>query len=246
MKYTYATKAAAPSDGLPLLQSRSNAHRATIATVALRGSRGRHGRRRHRRRRRVDQHVHAISLVLRNVERDRGQALLAPAHENPASLRCLAFAMVALRRLHAKHFKFVLPAASDNTSAETGINKLFTTTQPLCHFFKLVASWSARNHVQLAISHVAGEKNTWADKLTQQADPLPESPAWPRTHLTASSFEPARPCHPAPAARWLDGRAPANTASRMKKSCAAFRNLGLFVLVRAASLTLFAARYARL
>ena len=83
------------------------------------------------------------------------------------TLAQLALAMVAHRRLHSRHFKFVLPTASDNTSAEAGINKLFTTTEPLCRFLKLVAAWSAQNNVQLAVSHLAGEKNVWADELSR-------------------------------------------------------------------------------
>ena len=79
----------------------------------------------------------------------------------------LALAMLAHRRLHSRHFKFVLPAASDNTSAEAGINKLFTTTEPLSRFLKLVASWSAQHNVHLAVSHLAGEKIVWADELSR-------------------------------------------------------------------------------
>ena len=83
------------------------------------------------------------------------------------TLAQLALAMIAHRRLHSRHFNFVLPTASDNTAAEAGINKLFTTTEPLCIFLKLVASWSARRNVRLAVSHLAGEKNVWADELSR-------------------------------------------------------------------------------
>ena len=79
----------------------------------------------------------------------------------------LALAMVTHRRVHSRHFKFVLPAASDNTAAEAGINKLFTTTEPLSRFLKLVASWSAQHNISLAVSHLAGEKNVWADELSR-------------------------------------------------------------------------------
>ena len=75
--------------------------------------------------------------------------------------------MLAFRRLQSKHFKFVLPSASDNTAAEAGINKLFTTTEPLSFFLKQVAAWSARHNVELAVTHLAGEKNQWADELSR-------------------------------------------------------------------------------
>ena len=81
------------------------------------------------------------------------------------TLAQLALAMLAFRRLQSKHFKFVLPSASDNTAAEAGVNKLFTTTEPISLFLKQVAAWSARHNVQLAVTHVAGEKNQWADEL---------------------------------------------------------------------------------
>ena len=83
------------------------------------------------------------------------------------TLAQLALAMLAHRRLHSRHFNFVLPTASDNTAAEAGINKLFTAAEPLCIFLKLVASWSARRNVHLAVSHLAGEKNVWADELSR-------------------------------------------------------------------------------
>ena len=83
------------------------------------------------------------------------------------TLAQLALAMLAYRRLQSKHFKFVLPSASDNTAAEAGVNKLFTTTEPLSQFLKQVAAWSARHNVQLAVTHLAGEKNQWADELSR-------------------------------------------------------------------------------
>ena len=78
----------------------------------------------------------------------------------------LALAMIAVSRMRAKHFRFVLPAASDNTAAESGINRLFTTSEPLSGFLKIVAEWSAHSNVRLALTHLAGEKNVWADELS--------------------------------------------------------------------------------
>ena len=59
----------------------------------------------------------------------------------------LALAMTAVSRMRAKHLRFVLPAASDNTAAESGVNRLFTTTdlEPLSGFPKIVAAWSAHD-----------------------------------------------------------------------------------------------------
>ena len=83
------------------------------------------------------------------------------------TLAQLALAMTAVARMRTKHFRFVLPAASDNTSAESGVNRLFTTTEPLSHFLQIVAAWSAHANVRLALTHIAGEKNVWADELSR-------------------------------------------------------------------------------
>ena len=83
------------------------------------------------------------------------------------TLAQLALAMTAVARMRAKHFRFTLPAASDNTSAESGINRLFTTTEPLSTFLQTVAAWSAHANVRLALTHLAGEKNVWADELSR-------------------------------------------------------------------------------
>ena len=54
-------------------------------------------------------------------------------------LRDLALAHCSWSLLRAKHIRFVLPSASDNTSAESGVNRLFTTAEPLSTFLRLAA-----------------------------------------------------------------------------------------------------------
>ena len=75
----------------------------------------------------------------------------------------LPLAMLALRALQARHFRVVLP---NNTAAESGINRLPTTTELISGFLKLVAAWSTRNHVQLADSHLASEKKFGRDECS--------------------------------------------------------------------------------
>ena len=70
----------------------------------------------------------------------------------------LALLQTAWLRLRSTCMTFILPTASDNTAAESGINKLFSTTEPLATFLKLVADWAHKHAVQLAVSHLAGEK----------------------------------------------------------------------------------------
>ena len=104
------------------------------------------------------------------------------------TLAQLALAMMAKQRLASKHWKFALPSASDNTSAEAGINKLFTTTEPLCDFLQDVAAWSACNHVRLQVTHVPGEKNTWADELRRNKLARVAHRARQRQHFTLSQL----------------------------------------------------------
>ena len=76
--------------------------------------------------------------------------------------RCLPHAREAFS------FYSALASASDNTAAEAGIKRLFTASEPLSGFLKTVAEWSARTNVRLALTHLAGEKNVWADELSRK------------------------------------------------------------------------------
>ena len=139
------------------------------------GSRRCNGRRLHGRCRRLDQHIAKFCLVLRTMGHTEVRKHWPQLTKNAqAYIACfetlaqLALAMTAVARMRTKHFRFTLPAASDNTSAESGINRLFTTTEPLSHFLQIVAAWSAHANVRLALTHLAGEKNVWADELKSQ------------------------------------------------------------------------------
>ena len=102
--------------------------------------------------------------------RDLWPALHKPAQRYIAcfeTLAQLALAMTAHKVVGAKHGKFALPSASDNTASEAGCEKLWSTAEPLGTVLKMAASWSARHHVELLVTHLAGEKNTWADELSR-------------------------------------------------------------------------------
>ena len=47
---------------------------------------------------------------------------------------------------------FALPTGSDNTSAEAGLNSLFTTAEPLSRFLRLAAAWAEARQVELVVS----------------------------------------------------------------------------------------------
>ena len=104
------------------------------------------------------------------------------------TLAQLALAMTARRSLGAQQWTFCLPAASDNTAAEAQTEKLWSTAEPLGSFLKLTAAWAARHHIELLVTHLAGERNAWASQ-----------------HRTAPVFGCIRVCDPAPAQRCMGG-----------------------------------------
>lgn len=69
-----------------------------------------------------------------------------------------------------------LPAVSDNTSAEAGVNNLFTTKLPLALFLERLAFLSSLIGADLDTSHIAGASNEDADLLSRWnfKDPLPD------------------------------------------------------------------------
>ena len=75
--------------------------------------------------------------------------------------------MAARKVIGAKQWRFALPGASGNTAEEAGTEKLWSTAEPLDTFLKMAAAWSARHHVELLVTHLSGEKNTWADELSR-------------------------------------------------------------------------------
>ena len=83
------------------------------------------------------------------------------------TLAQLALAMTALCGLGAQQWTFCLPAASDNTVAEAQTEKLWSTAEPLGSFLKLTAAWAARHHIELLVTHLAGEHDAWADELSR-------------------------------------------------------------------------------
>ena len=74
----------------------------------------------------------------------------------------LALTQCVWQALRGKHVRFALPSASD-TSAESGLNKLFSTAEPLRTFLRLAATWVHLHRVQFQVEHLAGKKNACCD-----------------------------------------------------------------------------------
>jgi len=79
----------------------------------------------------------------------------------------LALLQCTFARLRHRHQRFCLPSATDNSPSEAGLNKLFSTAEPIAHFLKLAAQWAHARGVHLLLTHLPGEKNTWADELSR-------------------------------------------------------------------------------
>ena len=76
--------------------------------------------------------------------------------------------MAALRAAKLQHVAVTLPAASDNTAAEAGVNKLLSTRWPASVFLQMLGDFAFQHHVHLAVSHIPGPRNDWADDLSRQ------------------------------------------------------------------------------
>ena len=71
--------------------------------------------------------------------------LTKPAQSYIASFETLAQFALLQSTYHVSghsHLQIQVPNGTDNTATEAGLNKLFTTKWPLCHFLRLIASWS--------------------------------------------------------------------------------------------------------
>ena len=69
----------------------------------------------------------------------------------------------------------LLPAASDNTGAESALNACFTTSLPLALFLERLTLLAAVHRCTLDVSHISGERNTKADALSRPTEyPLPQ------------------------------------------------------------------------
>ena len=132
------------------------------------------------------------------------------------TLAQLALAMTAQRSLGAQQWTFSLPAASENTAAEAQTEKLWSTAEPLGSFLKLTAAWAARHHVELLVTHLAGERNAWADELSRGKLHRFQHRTADRISIGLHQFLDASGCvtlHP-PSAAWAEPLSAAQLPSR--------------------------------
>ena len=124
--------------------------------------------------------------------------------------------LVACTSLGAQQWTFALPAASDNTAAEAQTEKPWSTAEPLGTFLKLTAAWAARRHVELLVTHFAGEQNTWTDELSRGQLKRFQHRTAERVSIGLHQFVDASGCvtlHP-PHAAWCETLSAAQLPSR--------------------------------
>ncbi|CAE7498620.1 unnamed protein product [Symbiodinium natans] len=108
-----------------------------------------------------------------------GVPLQVPAHQDITCYETLAqlglilclHSVVPLARWTVR-----LRTLSDNTGAEAGINKLYSSAFPLSVFLKRLSMLACLTGIELDVFHVPGEKNDDADLLSRWSDesqPLP-------------------------------------------------------------------------
>ena len=135
--------------------------------------------------------------------------LTKPAQAYIASFETLAQFALLQSTYHISghsHLQVNVPTGTDNTATEVGLNKLFTTKWPLCHFLSLIASWSHAHGIALMPSHIPGKKNVWADELSRDNLKRFAHRRQERLRFSPASLARSGKCltlHP-PAARWRD------------------------------------------
>ena len=91
------------------------------------------------------------------------------------TLAQMALLYVFSKRFPHQRMKIILPTVSDNTSAESGVNQLFTTSERLCFFLEKLGQLSSSLNVDMDTSHISGTDNSEADLLSRWnfQSPLP-------------------------------------------------------------------------
>ena len=100
------------------------------------------------------------------------------------ALAQLALLFVASRMWPSRRFNVRISSWSDNSGAESGVNKLFTTSYPLCVFLERLSLLSATCFAELDATHISGPSNELADALSR----------WDTISLPPYGFSPTDRC----------------------------------------------------
>ena len=83
------------------------------------------------------------------------------------TLAQIAILYIASRVFPAHRFPICLRSLSDNTGAESGSNKLWSMSYPLCVFLEKLCVLSATTGMEIDVSHIPGAQNIIADDLSR-------------------------------------------------------------------------------
>ena len=83
------------------------------------------------------------------------------------ALAQIALLFIASRTFPAHRFPLCLKTLSDNTGAESGSNKLWSMSYPLCVFLEKLCLLSGATGMEIDVSHIPGSDNIIADDLSR-------------------------------------------------------------------------------
>ena len=91
------------------------------------------------------------------------------------TLAQMAIILMTSRTFPAHRLPICLKSLSDNTGAESGSNKLFSTAMPQCLFLERLCTISAMVGIEIDVGHIPGEMNDRADALSrwETGQPIP-------------------------------------------------------------------------
>ena len=83
------------------------------------------------------------------------------------TLAQIALLFIAARTFLAHRFPICLRTLSDNSGAESGSNKLWNMSYPLCVFLEKLCLLSGATGMEIDVSHIPGAQNVIADDLSR-------------------------------------------------------------------------------
>lgn len=89
------------------------------------------------------------------------------------TLAQMALVLMTSRTFPVHRLPMCPKSLNDNTGAESGSNKLFTTSMPQCLFLEKLCALSAMVGMEIDVGHIPGDLNDRADALSRWADDTP-------------------------------------------------------------------------
>ena len=83
------------------------------------------------------------------------------------TLAQMAILLIFSRNSPGFRFPLRIPSLTDNSGAESGGNKLFSTTYPMNLFLEKLTRLCTLSGMELDLSHIAGDRNDEADALSR-------------------------------------------------------------------------------